>query len=627
MQKRPRAPSRLQTIMPEASQEERPECGALCQEDGRVRWRVWAPKSKHVELVLIDGESRAVRPMEHEGQGYFTFTGDRVLNGQRYAYCLDGGPERPDPASRWQPDGVNRPSAVLRWDDMSWSDAAWIGIRREDLAFYELHVGTFTPDGSFDAVIPRLPALRELGVTAIEMMPVAQFSGTRNWGYDGVHPYAPQHSYGGPHGLQRLVDACHRHGLAVFLDVVYNHIGPEGAYLAEFGPYFTERYRTPWGAAVNYDDAGSDHVRQFVLDNVRMWIRDYHFDGLRLDAIHAIYDFGARHILRDIKEAAQAASEGRGYGAHIVAESDLNDVRILLPPQQGGYGLDAQWSDDFHHAVHACLTGERQGYYLDYGQPEQLTKALTDAFVFDGCYSRSRDRCHGGGNAGLSGDRFVVCIQNHDQIGNRATGDRLSTLLSSPAQRLAASLMLLAPYLPLLFMGEEYGEPRPFQFFCSFSDPTLIENVRAGRRREFEAFHKDGAEVPDPQAESTFAASRLGWSWEADPHRAGLRRLYQDLLRAHREWPALRDDINRTARLLPTAGPVLELTRGRAGTDSEDSIRALFNLSAQEQRIPDGDSGRFYWSSEAEHYHGTRRADLSDHTLLPYECLIFNPPY
>lgn len=609
--------------MRKALQKERPECGALSQEDGSVRWRVWAPKAKHVELVLMDGKSRAVRPMEREEQGYFSFTSDRLPSGQRYAYRLDGGPERPDPASRWQPDGVSRPSAVLDQDEFHWTEAGWSGIPRKDLVFYELHVGTFTPEGTFDAVIPRLPALRELGVTALELMPVAQFPGTRNWGYDGVHPYAPQHSYGGPHGLQRLVDACHRQGLAVFLDVVYNHIGPEGAYLAEFGPYFTERYRTPWGAAVNYDDAGSDHVRKFVLDNVRMWIGDYHFDGLRLDAIHAIYDFGARHILRDIKDAAESASKGRGYGAHIVAESDLNDVRIVLPPERGGYGLDAQWSDDFHHAVHACLTGERQGYYIDYGRSEQLAKALTDTFVLDGCYSRSRDRRHGDSAGGLPGDRFVICTQNHDQVGNRAVGDRLTTQLSPPAQRLAASLLLLAPHLPLLFMGEEYGEARPFQFFCSFSDPALIENVRAGRRREFEAFHRDGMDVPDPQAESTFEASRLSWSWESDPHRAGLRRLYQDLLRARREWPALRDDINRTARLLPTAGPLLELTRGKPGTDSQNTIRALFNLSDQEQRIPDGDSAHLRWSSEAERYHGARRADLSDRTLLPYECLIF----
>ena len=551
------------------------------------------------------------------------FEKDQVRSGQRYAYRLNGGPERPDPAARWQPDGIHRPSAVLCLDDFHWTDAGWRGIPRKDLVFYELHVGTFTPEGTFDAIIPRLPALRELGVTAIEFMPVAQFSGTRNWGYDGVYPYAPQQSYGGPHGLQRLVDACHSHGLAAFLDVVYNHIGPEGSYLSDFGPYFTERYRTPWGVAINYDDRGSDEVRAFVCNNVRMWINDYHFDGLRLDAIHAIYDFSARHIVRDIKEAAEAAAKGRGYAAHIVAESDLNDVRVLLSRERGGYGLDAQWSDDFHHTAHTCLTGERQGYYLDYGQPEQLAKALTDTFVLDGGYSRSRDRSHGGSNAGLPGDRFVVCTQNHDQIGNRAAGDRLSTLLPPSAQRLVATLLLLAPYLPLLFMGEEYGETRPFQFFCSFGNPELIADVRTGRRREFEAFHKDG-EVPDPQAEATFEASRLSWSWESDPHRSGLRLLYQDLLRARREWPALRDYVQRTARLLPTTDHVLELTRGKSGTDSQGTIRALFNLSEREQRIPDGGDEHFRWSSEAERYHGMRNPDRSDQTLLPYECLVFH---
>ncbi len=610
--------------MPERQETNRTECGALFQEGSRVRWRVWAPKADRVDLVLFDADRQKSYPMRREERGYFSLEKEQVRSGQRYAYRLDGGPERPDPAARWQPDGVSQPSAILRMDEFHWTDADWSGIAREDLVFYELHVGTFTPEGTFDAVIPRLPALRELGVTAIEIMPVAQFSGTRNWGYDGVHPYASQQSYGGPHGLQRLVDACHRHGLAAFLDVVYNHIGPEGAYLQEFAPYFTEHYRTPWGTAVNYDDRGSNEVRAFVCNNVRMWIRDYHFDGLRLDAIHAIYDLGARHILRDIKEAAMSASHGRGYPAHIVAESDLNDARILLPPERGGYGLDAQWSDDFHHAVHTCLTGERQGYYVDYGRSEQIAKSLADTFVLDGSYSRSRDRNHGGNNAGLSGDRFVGCIQNHDQIGNRAAGDRLGTLLSPPAQRLAASLLLLAPHVPLIFMGEEYGEPNPFQFFCSFSDPALIENVRTGRRREFEAFHQDGADVPDPQAESTFAASRLSWSWESDPHRSGLRRLYQDLLRARREWTALRDYVQRTARLLSGNDHVLELVRGKSGASSRHSVRALFNLSAQEQPIPDDARGRLRWSSEEERYYGARRTHSSDRGLLPYECLVFD---
>ena len=375
-------------------------CGAIVQSDGSVRWRVWAPKSDRVEVVMIEGDARALHTMTREERGFFSFVRDNVRNGQRYAYCLNGGPDRPDPASCWQPDGVNQPSAVLRTDEFTWSDEGWTGVSREDLVFYELHVGAFTPEGTFDAIIPRLAALRDLGVTALELMPVGQFSGTRNWGYDGVHPYAPQHSYGGPHGLHRLVNACHMHGLAVFLDVVYNHFGPEGGYLGEYGPYLTDHYRTPWGAAVNYDGCGSDAVREFILDNVRMWIEEYRFDGLRLDAVHAIYDLGARHILQDIKDTADTAARERGRQVHIVAESDLNDVRLLLPPQRGGYGIDAQWSDDFHHLMHVALTGERQGYYEDYGAPEQFPRLLENTFVLNGCYSAHRGRCHGGPDAG-----------------------------------------------------------------------------------------------------------------------------------------------------------------------------------------------------------------------------------
>jgi maltooligosyltrehalose trehalohydrolase len=396
-------------------------CGSVFQDDGSVQWRVWAPKADRVDLVLIDGDARTVHAMIREERGLFHVDKPNILSGQRYAYRLNGGPERPTPASRWQPDGVDRPSAALRTDEFTWTDERWTGGSPQELVFYELHVGTFTPEGTFEAVIPRLRSLYELGVTAIELMPVGEFSGMRNWGYDGVHPYAPQHSYGGPHGLQRLVNACHRQGLALFLDVVYNHIGPEGGYLAEFGPYCTDRYRTPWGAAINYDDRGSDAVREFVLDNVTMWIEDYHVDGLRLDAVHAMYDLGARHILHDIKMAADSAARGRPV--YIVAESDLNDVRPLLAPDRGGYGLDAQWSDDFHHMVHPILTGERRGYYADYGKPEQLPQVPEETFVVNGGYSVHRDRCHGGSDGGLPGDRFVVCIQNHDQVGNRAAAN------------------------------------------------------------------------------------------------------------------------------------------------------------------------------------------------------------
>ena len=365
------------------------------------------------------------------------------------------------------------------------------------------------------------------------------------------YPTPSQDSYGGPQGLHRLVDACHAAGLAIFLDVVYNHFGPEGNYLGEFGRYFNDRYKTPWGAAVNYDGHGCDAVRDYVLDNVRMWLEEFHFDGLRVDAVHAIFDLGARHILRAIEEVADDAGSRRGWPAFVVGESDLNDPRVLYPPDRGGYGLDAQWSDDFHHAVHAFLTGERVGYYVDFGEAEQLARVFERPFLYAWDYSPYRGRKHGAPAEGLSGDRFVVCLQNHDQVGNRASGDRLNALLGSPAkQRLAAGLLLLSPHLPLLFMGEEYGEENPFPFFCSFGDPQLVQAVREGRKKEFDAFAWKG-EVPDPQGEDTFASAKLSWSWPEGTQRAGLRRLYRDLLSARREWPALRDFERRSAHLLP----------------------------------------------------------------------------
>jgi maltooligosyltrehalose trehalohydrolase len=590
-------------------------CGAVGLPEGPVRWRVWAPRARRVELVLIDGERRRELPMA-AGGGHFTHTEPGIAEGQLYAYRLDGGPERPDPCSLWQPAGVHGPSAVVRPERFAWAERGWSGVRRRDLVFYELHVGTFTPEGTFDAVVPRLAALRELGVTALEVMPVGQFPGGRNWGYDGVLPYAVQDSYGGPRGLQRLVDACHAAGLAFFLDVVYNHLGPEGNYLSQFGPYFTDRYRTPWGGAFNYDDAGCDAVRDFVRGNVRLWLEDYRVDGLRLDAVHAIFDASPTHILREIKAVAEEVERRRGWPAHVVAESDLNDVRLLLPPEQGGHGLDGQWGDDFHHAVHTWLTGESQGYYADYGRLEDLPRAFEQPFLYDGRYSSHRGRRHGGPSGGLPGDRFVVCLQNHDQVGNRARGDRLSTLLRPPARRLAASLLLLSPHLPLLFMGEEYGEDRPFLFFCSFGDEELIRNVREGRRREFASFRWQG-EVPDPQDEATFHASRLAWSWPEGTAQAGLRRLYGDLLAARRRWPALADFERRSARLLD--GPVLELVRG--------GLRAYFNLDDQGQPLPAAPAAgeKVLFSSEASRYGGQRAGDPPAEELLPHECLVLGP--
>jgi maltooligosyltrehalose trehalohydrolase len=602
-------------------------CGALGQPDGSARWGVWAPQRKQVELVLLDGGRRRAISMRSEEHGYFVHQEPNVAEGQRYAYRLDNGPERPDPASLWQPDGIHRPSAVLRPERFAWMGHSWHGIPRQDLVFYELHVGTFTPEGTFDAVVPRLPALRELGVTAVELMPVAQFPGSRSWGYDGVHLHAVQNSYGGPHGLQRLVDACHAAGLAIFLDVVYNHLGPEGNYLHEFGPYFTDRYRTPWGPAFNYDGFDCDPVRDFILDNVRLWIAEYRVDGLRLDATHAVIDMSPKHILRAIKEAADAAAASRGRRAQVVAEHLRNDVRILLPPERGGYGLDAEWNDDFHHAMHAYLTGERGGYYVDFGTARHLPKVLEQTYVLDGVPSQFRGRRFGAPAGGLSGDRFVVSVQNHDQVGNRARGDRLSTLLRPPALRLAASLMLLAPHLPLVFMGEEYGEENPFLYFCSFLDHRLVESVRQGRRRDYAAFMH--GHIPDPQAESTFAASRLSWSWPAGSPRAGLRRLYRNLLEARRRWPALRDFTHRTARLLPDDehGAVLSLVRGPASEGPAACWHIHSNLTDQFQSLPEPAAAGTIWlfSSEAELYHGARPKGEPPERLWPWECIAFGP--
>jgi maltooligosyltrehalose trehalohydrolase len=562
--------------------------------------------------------------MKPEDDDHFSLTLPDIPDGRRYFYSLDAGPDRADPCSLHQPDGVPGPSAVFRPDRFPWTDKHWKGVPRADLVFYELHVGTFTPQGTFDAIIPRLESLRDLGVTAIELMPVAQFPGTRNWGYDGVLPYAAQNSYGGPEALQRLVDAAHKAGLAVFLDVVYNHFGPEGNFFNDFGPYFTDHYKTPWGRAINYDDAGSDPVRDFVLDNARMWLSEFHLDGLRLDAVHAIYDLGARHILRAIKEVAEDVAQQTGRTIEIVAESDQNDPRTVRPPEQGGHGLDAQWSDDFHHAVHAFLTGERRGYYTDYGDARHLARALETPFVYAGDFSPHRGRKHGAPPTNLPGDQFVVCIQNHDQVGNRARGDRLTTLLDSPAkQRLAASLLLLSPHLPLLFMGEEYGETNPFPFFCSFCDEELIEAVRQGRKREFADFVSSPDEVPDPHADPTFAVARLSWDWPAGSPRAALRRLYRDLLTARKSWPSLRDFTTRTVHTHPdpTHPSVIEMIRG------QEPLRALFNLTPEPQPLPTTPQATVstLFSSEWTHYCGTRRRDDTPTQLLPFETLVIGP--
>jgi maltooligosyltrehalose trehalohydrolase len=512
------------------------DLGASVLEKG-ILFRAWAPKVSSVSLRVI-GEPDDI-PMSQEPKGYFSAFWVNGKVDARYYYVLNGEQPRPDPASRYQPEGVHGPSEVIDPSKFKWKDQDWKGVPLEEMIVYEIHTGTFTQEGTFEAIIPLLDYLKnELGVTAIELMPVAQFPGKRNWGYDGVYLYAPQNSYGGPYGLKNLVNACHRIGLAVILDVVYNHLGPEGNYLGDYGPYFTDRYKTPWGPAVNFDGPESDEVRNFVIDDALYWVTEYHMDGLRIDAIHGIFDFSAQHILFDIREAVHRQAEKVGRPIVVIAESDLNDVRVINPPSKGGYGLDAQWNDDFHHCLHTLLTRERNGYYQDFGEINQLVEAMKEGFVYSGQYSPYRKRRHGSSSKHLPPQKFVIFSQNHDQIGNRAKGDRLSSLVSPEAQKLAAGMFLLSPNIPLLFMGEEYGEEAPFQYFVSHSNQDLIEAVRKGRKEEFSAFEWEG-EIPDPQDEMTFFRSKINLDLRFDGKHKTLLEFYKILIRLRKEIPAL----------------------------------------------------------------------------------------
>ena len=504
-----------------------------------------------------------------------------------YTFVHDDGRALPDPVSRWQPEGVHGASRVIRPDAFHWTDVAWRGVALDELVIYELHVGTFTPEGTFAAIVPRLVELKSLGISAIEIMPVAQFPGDRNWGYDGVGLYAVQQSYGGPNELKQLVDAAHSVGLGVILDVVYNHVGPEGNYLDAYGPYFTEKYKTPWGRALNYDDAGSDEVRRFIVDNALYWVTEYHVDGLRLDAVHGIFDFSALHLLQEISTSVHDEAARLGRGVVVIAESDLNDPKLIRSPDAYGYGLDAQWSDDFHHAVHAALTGERNGYYADFGGVSAIAASLREPFVYDGRFSRHRHRRHGGSSVGLPRRRFVVAIQNHDQVGNRAEGDRLSRTLTPAQLRLAAALLLLSPYVPLVFMGEEYGETNPFHYFISHGDEALATAVREGRRKEFETFGWGDA-VPDPQARETFERSRIDWAKRQVAEHQQLLMVYRDLLALRREEPLLRPD---GARVSVADGDPGWITLLREPLDDDagsgwGELLAVFNCSGEAVNVP-----------------------------------------
>ncbi len=520
---------------------------------------VWAPLPGRVDVML--GARRL--PMTGAGGGWWRLAVSDAGPGTSYAFSLDGGPPRPDPRSAFQPAGIHGPSALVDHAAFAWTDGSWPGMDLPRSVLYECHVGTFSAPGTFDGAIAHLDHLAGLGVDAIELMPVAEFSGQRGWGYDGVDEYAPHHAYGGPDGLRRLVDAAHARGLGVLMDVVYNHLGPAGNYLPEFGPYFSARHQTSWGPAVNFDGPASHEVRRFVIDNALMWLRDYHCDGLRIDAVHAITDDSATHILADIAAEAGALARRLGRPLFVVAESDLNQARFVRRRDDGGYGLDACWADEWHHALHAVLTGEVTGYYQDFGPLPLLAKALRQAWVHDGTYSAYRGRAHGQSVTGLSGSQFVVAAQNHDQIGNRAAGERLGALTSQGRLRIAAALLLTSPFVPLLFQGEEWGASTPFQYFTGHQDPELGQAVSAGRREEFAAFDWDPQDVPDPQDPATFERSRLDWSEPASDGHAGLLRWYTKLIALRRRLPALRDHrLHQTSVECDEAAGTLVVRRG-----------------------------------------------------------------
>lgn len=585
------------------------ERGATLQPDGSVLFSVWAPRAQRVTVRLERPRSAETFALERNAGALYQAIVRDVEPGADYKYLLDDDRERPDPVSRFRPEGVHGPTRIVDPAAYRWSDQAWRGLEAHQLIIYELHIGTFTPEGTFESAITRLPYLRELGVTAIEVMPVAEFPGGRNWGYDGVSLYAPQSGYGGPQGFKRLVDAAHSEGLAVLLDVVYNHLGPEGNYLGDFGPYFSDRHRTLWGEGWNLDGPDSDEVRRYLVDNALYWINEFHLDGLRLDAADKIVDLSALHFLEEVVSAVRTEAGALGRRIIMIAESDANDPRFIRPSEIGGYGFDAQWADDFHHAVHAAFTGERQGYFEDFAGIGAVAKALSDRFVNDGRYSPYRRRRYGRPAADRPSDQFVVCVQNHDQVGNRAGGERLSVLVSPGELKLGAAILLLSPYVPLLFMGEEYGETNPFLYFVSHGDPALVEAVREGRRKEFAAFAWAG-DVPDPQSEDSYTRSRLDWSRSVEPQHAQLRSLYADLLALRKTDPALRPGAARVTVAYDHGARWVSLHLKTGGS----TLVGLFNFADAIGKVPLPDplGSRLLLSTDDPRYGGIERVTVEE---------------
>lgn len=578
-----------------------------------TRFRVWAPRAERVEVLLYAGDSiDAIYPLAPEESGYFSAHISGVSPGTRYYYRLDGGMPLPDPAARFQPLGVHGPSQVIDPAAYVWSDAGWQGLPLDDMVIYELHTGAATAEGTFEALIERLGALRDLGVTAIELMPVADFPGGRNWGYDGVCLFAPSRAYGGPEGLRRLVDAAHAFGMAVILDVVYNHLGPDGNYLSQFSDtYFTERHTTPWGSALNFDGLGNAAVREFFIANACYWTHEYHLDGLRLDATHAILDDSPLHILAEINIRLRA-SLPPGRICTLFAEDERNEPCLVRPLDQGGMGLDAIWADDFHHQMRVALAGDSDSYYADYsGTSVDLAATLRQGWFYTGQLSKHRDMPRGAHADDVAPPRFVYCIENHDQVGNRAQGDRLHHTIGLDAYRAASALLLLSPYTPLLWMGQEWAASTPFLFFTDHHE-ELGRLVSAGRRAEFAKFAAfTSTEVPDPQARSTFDRSKLRWEERAEPPHAGAAQLYQDLLKARRSLPALRERGRESFRVAPLGATALAMRR-RDAAGSNDLLLVVnwrgsveLDLDTQpETMAPVGQRWSIHLDSESPRYGG-----------------------
>ncbi len=536
--------------------------------------RVWAPGKSSVEAETAGGRT----PLVAQDGGWWAAEVP-VRPGEDYAFVVDGGDPRPDPRSAWQPHGVHAASRLIDHDAFDWTDQHWRGLPLAGAVLYELHIGTFTPEGTFDAAIGHLDHLASLGITAVELLPCNAYDGRWGWGYDGVAWFAVHEPYGGPEGLKRFVDAAHARGLGVVMDVVHNHLGPSGNYLGQFGPYTTEAHQTPWGAAVNLDQTGSDEVRRYLVDDALMWLRDYHCDGLRLDAVHALVDDRAVHVLEQMATEVDQLGARLGKPLWLVAESDRNDPRTVQPASAGGLGIEGQWADDVHHALHATLTGERAGYYGDFGSLPTLAKALVGPFVHDGTWSSFRGRHHGRPvPLDVPGHAFVVYLQDHDQIGNRATGDRISATLSDGLLKVGAALVLLSPFTPMLFMGEEWGARTPWQFFSDHAG-ELGEAVRKGRRAEFGSHGWDAGAIPDPQDEATYRASQLDWTEPETERGADLLAWHRELIALRRSRPEL-SDADRAAVTVAFDEDARWLTVRRG------SVLVAVNLAETGQAVP-----------------------------------------